>query len=473
MNSFTELTQSLQSLSGQVDPETLDMVLDQIDSAAGTLPDDGILQAFFKMMRAIAGYIRKNIRQDHQDALSVLLLIQKDFQTVLKGSFLPENTRQECYQNSKTRFFELKRRIAASSPSRQNLLSELKSAVLSLEWEINSETVRDFNLKINSLKTRWAKNKLVSSFLNILLALGKYIQQSRVNTHEEALVLVKSVYDHLDTIINTPEMTFADKKARLDTSIRKYHSLKEKARSAVQKTPSPSSVTIADIQPALSKFGSAAAEPDTGAELVTLSDEQLARQESDNKNQAARPRQSGPKPSVDVMEDLFNPKASPVDDLLDKIHLMNVLGKDDAPPSASREQDEQDTRQGIKKFTPTRVDRTPMDEITHRLDDFFDLDPETDKAGSTDAASFEPYQPPDDEDTAAISSELGAYESLRQSLDQAARDITPVSVDRIITEIARLKTLLSEKNEHPDVLPVLDSFAEFSRTVTHRLSRDH
>ncbi len=78
--------------------------------------------------------------------------------------------------------------------------------------------------------------------------------------------------------------------------------------------------------------------------------------------------------SRDVMDDLFNLKESPADELLDAIHLMGVHGSNPDQATQMLDRTEKEVNSGVTKFTPERIDNEPISEIGDRLDEFFNLE---------------------------------------------------------------------------------------------------
>ena len=61
-------------------------------------------------------------------------------------------------------------------------IKELKSIILSLDWEITDEIADDFVAEIDKLSEIWKADTTVTSFLQILRALGKYLRTHKGTT---------------------------------------------------------------------------------------------------------------------------------------------------------------------------------------------------------------------------------------------------------------------------------------------------
>ncbi len=88
--------------------------------------------------------------------------------------------------------------VKASHP-----LDGLKSAVLSLEWEITQENVHRFIKETKDCLKRYEGDKVFSTFFQVLLALGKYVHKSMKNAHPATGALIKSTFENVTAVIDT------------------------------------------------------------------------------------------------------------------------------------------------------------------------------------------------------------------------------------------------------------------------------
>jgi hypothetical protein len=117
------------------------------------------------------------------------------------------------------------------------------------------------------------------------------------------------------------------------------------------------------------------------------------------------------------MDDLFSGKESPADELLDAIHLANVQGHDQGGAMNMNEPTKEELQQeGIKNFTPQRMENEPIPEISDRLDAFFNLDiPES---SSSPAAMEKDDTLEAAEDSTILPAEDGPVEVIVPFLDE-------------------------------------------------------
>ena len=82
-------------------------------------------------------------------------------------------------------------------------LGELKSLVLSIDWEITEEVLSDCLIHTDSLGILYKNDKVILKFLQILKALGKYIKARQSQAHPTAFKLLDSVFCGLEKIVIT------------------------------------------------------------------------------------------------------------------------------------------------------------------------------------------------------------------------------------------------------------------------------
>ena len=105
-------------------------------------------------------------------------------------------------------------------------LAELKSLVLSIDWEITDEVLSNFLQQLNDLKLRYQDDKIILTFLQILSSLGDYIKTNRSRAHPKTFKILNSVFSHLDQVILAKGMSESEKKRILQSEIHRYKDLR-------------------------------------------------------------------------------------------------------------------------------------------------------------------------------------------------------------------------------------------------------
>lgn len=111
----------------------------------------------------------------------------------------------------------------------QSHLRDLKSIVLSLEWEINDQILAQFEDEVNKLHLFYTGDRILQGLLRILRFVGRYVRVKGASSNQDTINLLMSVYDHLEAVMVTEGMTEAGKRIFLMESIKQYQSWVEKA----------------------------------------------------------------------------------------------------------------------------------------------------------------------------------------------------------------------------------------------------
>ena len=103
-------------------------------------------------------------------------------------------------------------------------LAELKSLVLSIDWEITEEALSDFLIQIDNLGILYKDDQIIMKFLKMLRALGKYIRAHQSEAHPNAFSLLDSVFCGLEKIV-TQDISNIDIQKLFKAELGKYKEL--------------------------------------------------------------------------------------------------------------------------------------------------------------------------------------------------------------------------------------------------------
>ena len=107
--------------------------------------------------------------------------------------------------------------FAVSSP-----LEDIKNIILSLEEEIDSEILDKYDAEINKLLTQNEGNSTILGFLQILRFLGRYIRAKGRDSRHASMTLLLTVYNSLEDVILSEDMTDENKQGLLLDDIQSY-----------------------------------------------------------------------------------------------------------------------------------------------------------------------------------------------------------------------------------------------------------
>jgi len=114
-----------------------------------------------------------------------------------------------------------------SSGVQDSPLTNLNAILLSIEWEITDEILTGLIAEIERLKDIYQNDKILFSFLQLHGSVGKYINTRKVSAHPESIKLLNSVYHGLEKVVESPEMSAAEKKRLLAEEVENFKALKE------------------------------------------------------------------------------------------------------------------------------------------------------------------------------------------------------------------------------------------------------
>jgi hypothetical protein len=129
--------------------------------------------------------------------------------------------------------------LVSSSSVLYSPLKDIKSIVLSLEWEIDNGMLDQFDTEINKLQALYEENYTILGFLSILRFLGRYIKVKGADSNRGSITLLLSVYDNLEDVVLSEDMTAENKRAILLEDIKNYREWVDQVDFGVSKDKSP------------------------------------------------------------------------------------------------------------------------------------------------------------------------------------------------------------------------------------------
>ena len=111
---------------------------------------------------------------------------------------------------------------SSSSSVLHSPLKDMKSIILSIEWEINDTILEQLEDEINKLYLMYTGDRVIQGFLRILRFLGRYVRVRGVHSTQDSINLLLYVYDHLESVMVSEGMTEAKKHVIINDSIKRY-----------------------------------------------------------------------------------------------------------------------------------------------------------------------------------------------------------------------------------------------------------
>ncbi len=115
----------------------------------------------------------------------------------------------------------------APSATASYSLEKLKSAVLSIDWEITDACLTDLIDQSEALLPHFETDPITHALLRMLRALGRYIRKRKARSHQDAIKRVMSVFSSLETLINDKQLDEGQRKRIVAREIQAFKKLKE------------------------------------------------------------------------------------------------------------------------------------------------------------------------------------------------------------------------------------------------------
>ncbi|MFH1152400.1 MAG: hypothetical protein V1793_01170 [Pseudomonadota bacterium] len=338
---------------------------------------DKTLAAHVKMITALVAHLKSSRSGGHPEAVPTLTAVFRNLKVLVQAEGGTPDIRRTCLSQSLKRFNALKDTLAPK-PSRPgesgtqgrrsgvdiSEIENLKAILFSIDWEISDASLGQLNKELTSLKNSLRNDTLCCTLLQMIQVIGRYIGTKRAGAHKEAIPFCHTLYNSLEDVLQTPDMTSGQRKRILSGAMAQFDGLKAKIASTRNGPDYP-------VQPA-DRFQAVAAvqaQPDIPTES------------------------KGP---VSPIDDLISTKSgtqSPVDDLVDQIHLLHVFDESKPGPVQDAAADASPSPD-IREIIPNRRNVSPIQEIEARLDDFFDEDQLLSELSFADTGEkVVPYEP--------------------------------------------------------------------------------
>lgn len=137
-------------------------------------------------------------------------------------------------------------------------ISRLKSLVLSIDWEITDDVLRQFNEELLDLKSIWAGETINLVYVQALEKISKYIYQNKAESHPSAIKLLLTFYYNLEKIVSSSDLKEEQRKEILLEDVKRFENFKrqikgQSAPALAPPAPRPVSPAVAPPAPKMTK----------------------------------------------------------------------------------------------------------------------------------------------------------------------------------------------------------------------------
>jgi hypothetical protein len=114
-----------------------------------------------------------------------------------------------------------------AGPAQLRSLEKLKSAVLSIDWEISDACLSELIGETENLLPQHEKDPFATALLRMLRGLGRYIRKRKVLAHQDAIKRIMSVFASLEMLIDGKQLGKDQKNQIVTKEIQAFKKLKE------------------------------------------------------------------------------------------------------------------------------------------------------------------------------------------------------------------------------------------------------
>lgn len=223
------------SLDWEINDEILQELADELENLQSLWQNDKVAEVYLQGLNKIGGYIRSKGAYAHPNSIKLLLTFFSNFERIISSENISGEEITQLLNSDVRKFrilqFQINQNEAEAvanddeqsaeidlptgqhrTSTEENDAKQLKAAILSLDWEVTDESLKQFNTNLSCFHQKYSNNKPALVLVQGLQALGDYISEMRANAHPEAFILLHSFNDALEQITKTAEQPLDQKK---------------------------------------------------------------------------------------------------------------------------------------------------------------------------------------------------------------------------------------------------------------------
>ncbi|MDR2550725.1 MAG: hypothetical protein LBD10_11055 [Desulfobulbus sp.] len=235
---LTRLKSIILSLDWEINDEILQELEDELGNLKAMWQGDKVAEVYLQGLSKIGSYIRTKGAYAHPNSIKLLLTFFYNFEKIISSTQITGEEITQLLKGDVRKFKILQYQInqseaaeaetsdvsahlSVTSNTAANLAGamtahetckQLKAAILSLDWEVTNESLRQFNERIDAFRSQVADNKPALVLIQGLQALGDYIADERADSHPESFILLHSFNDALDEFVKTGDEQLSQEK---------------------------------------------------------------------------------------------------------------------------------------------------------------------------------------------------------------------------------------------------------------------
>lgn len=225
---LTRLKSIILSLDWEINDEILQELADELDNLQSMWQGDKVAEVYLQGLHKIGSYIRTKGAYAHPNSIKLLLTFFYNFEKIISSEKITGEQITQLLKGDVRKFKILQYQInqseiipgsdahqpaevpiPAATDTQETLdagsIKQLKAAILSLDWEVTDDSLRQFNKSVVDLHQFITDNKPALVLVQGLQALGDYIADERAEAHPESFILLHSFSENLEKMMHADE----------------------------------------------------------------------------------------------------------------------------------------------------------------------------------------------------------------------------------------------------------------------------
>lgn len=128
--------------------------------------------------------------------------------------------------------------------SKAGYFQEIKSILLSIDWEITDEVMTHFIDLLSKMEHAYRGDKNLHVFLQMIMSIAKYIKVNKARAHPSVMKVLNSVYSAMERVNLDTDTAEEEKEKILLTEVKRFKHLKKQiAASRIKRRTDPKDET--------------------------------------------------------------------------------------------------------------------------------------------------------------------------------------------------------------------------------------
>lgn len=242
---LTRLKSVILSLDWEITDDILDELTEEVSNLRTKWEGDKVAQVYLQGIDKVGTYLRQEGAYAHPNAIKLLLTLFYNYEKIISSPDISGDEITTLLKSDVRKFKVLQYQIgntedAPQAPAEQltkqqaeseetgpDLLSDLSSTILGLEWEVTEEGLDLFSRQAAALRETLSGNDPALLLVQGLQALGSYISDEKVNAHPDAFTLLHSFFEGLMLLLGDEELSTEKRQEILIERVSRLNALKE------------------------------------------------------------------------------------------------------------------------------------------------------------------------------------------------------------------------------------------------------